>query len=145
MIDSLDEQLIRLLEQDGWQSSTALAKQAEVSSATVRRRLKRLVDNGVLQLRTFVDPNKIAQPVGAVIALSVPNDKMNKVAHILSRQREIRWVSTTTGRYDIMVFSRFSSTDELANFLQNELPKDSINEAETFICLHTHKGYYVPP
>ncbi len=145
MIDSVDEKIIQLLSRDAWQSSESLAKEINVSSATVRRRIKKLVKNGTLHVGAFVDPVKIGQPLAAVIALGVPHDKVEKVAQQLSSRPEVKWVSSMTGRFDILVFLRLSSTDELANFVQKELPKlEAIKSSETFICLHIHKGYYTP-
>ena len=145
MIDSVDEKIIQLLSRDAWQSSESLAKEINVSSATVRRRIKKLVKSGTLHVGAFVDPVKIGQPLAAVIALGVPHDKVEKVAQQLSARPEVKWVSSMTGRFDILVLLRLSSTDELANFVQKELPKlDAIKSSETFICLHIHKGYYTP-
>ena len=50
MIDSLDEQLINLLAKDAKQSSEVLARQLCVSSSTIRRRMKKLVQGGVLRI-----------------------------------------------------------------------------------------------
>ncbi len=144
MIDKKHKPLIQLLGKDVLQSSEALAKQLNVSAATVRRRLRKLRNNGIVRAVACVNPSDIGQPLGAVIALGVPNEKVDSVARTLSERPEVKWVATTTGRFDIMVFACFPSTDELARFLQNELPKDSIRDSETFICLHTYDGYYTP-
>lgn len=144
-IDAVDERIIHLLSQDAWQSSETLAKQIGVSSATVRRRIKKLVKNGTLRVGAFVDPVKIGQPLAAVIALGVPHDKVDSVAEKLAARPEVKWVSSTTGRFDILTLIRLGSTDELANFVQKELPKlEAIKSSETFICLHINKGYYIP-
>lgn len=144
-IDAVDERIIQLLSQDAWQSSETLAKQIGVSSATVRRRIKKLVKNGTLRVGAFVDPVKIGQPLAAVIALGVPHDRVEKVAQQLSSRPEVKWVASTTGRFDILAFLRLGSTDELATFVQKELPRlEVIRSSETFICLHIHKGYYTP-
>ena len=47
-IDEVDNKLINLLEQDAWQRSAALAKILNVSEATLRRRLRRLIQSGVV-------------------------------------------------------------------------------------------------
>ena len=145
LLDEKDEQIIQLLGQDAWQSSETLAKHIGVSSATVRRRIKKLVKNETLRIGAFVDPAKVGQPLAAVIALGVPHDKVEVMVKQLAKRREVKWISSTTGRFDILVFARFPSTDELAVFLQKALPKlGEIKSSETFICLHVQKGYYIP-
>ena len=144
-IDLVDEKIIQLLSQDAWRSSEALARQIGVSSATVRRRIKRLVKSGTLRVGAFVDPAKVGQSLGALVALGVPHDKVERVAEELSTLPEVKWVASATGRFDILVFVRLASTDELANFVQNKLPKlEAVRSSETFVCLHVHKGYYTP-
>ena len=59
MIDSLDEQLITLLGEDASKSSKALAKQLNVSQATIRRRIKDLMNSGALRIVGVVEPEKI--------------------------------------------------------------------------------------
>ena len=56
--DDIDRQLIRLLEKDARQSSEQLAKKLAVSSTTVRRRLRRLIQQGVLRIVAVVEPKK---------------------------------------------------------------------------------------
>ncbi len=79
-INAKDEKIFQLLGQDAWQSSEALAKQIGISSATVRRRIKKLVKNGTLRVAAFVDPVKVGEPLGAVIALGAAPDKIDYVA-----------------------------------------------------------------
>ncbi|MFQ5874857.1 MAG: Lrp/AsnC family transcriptional regulator [Dehalococcoidia bacterium] len=63
MSDSLDEQLVHLLEWDARQSSEALAKQLQVSPSTVRRRIRKLMQSGILRTVAFVDPTKLGFPL----------------------------------------------------------------------------------
>ena len=58
----IDERLIQLLRENGRQSSNVLAKRLDVSSATVRRRIKNLVQSGVLRIVPVVDAGKAGFP-----------------------------------------------------------------------------------
>ncbi len=144
MIDSLDKPLIQLLGEDALQSSEALAKQLNVSAATIRRRIRRLVKDGTLRVVAVVDPNKVGLPLAALLALDVPHELLDAVTEQLSDHPEVKWVSTTTGRFNIMALLRSSSTDELAAFMQRELPKlKGIRDSETLICLRVKKGEFI--
>ncbi|MFC1986919.1 Lrp/AsnC family transcriptional regulator, partial [Chloroflexota bacterium] len=59
MLDSLDRRLIDLLQQDAHQPSKVLAKQLSVSSSTVRRRVKRLIQQGIIRIIAIPKPEKI--------------------------------------------------------------------------------------
>ena len=145
MYDRLDERLINLLGQDARQSSEALAKQLDVSAATIRRRLKKLVKSGIIRTVAVVDPDKSGFPLTAIIAFDVAHDKLQSTAQMLSEKPEIKWVSTTTGRFDIIALARFQSTDQLSDFLQREVSTiEGLRDTETFICLHVNRGRYMP-
>ena len=108
-IDNTDKQLIKLLERDAWQTSEALARLLNVSSATIRRRLKRLVQNGMLRA-VAVQVDTVDTRVEAMIALNVSHESLDNVLQALARQREAKWVASTTGRFDVRVVFEFNST-----------------------------------
>ena len=145
IIDSIDEQIARLLGQDARQNSETLAKQLNLSSATVRRRLRKLIHSGLLRIVGVVDPGKFGFPVAVVITLDVAHEKLESAMETLAKRPEIRWVSTTTGRFDIIVLARFRSNDRLAEFMTKELAQlEGVKDSETFICLDVKKGSYIP-
>ena len=67
-IDEVDNKLINLLEQDAWQSSMALAKILNVSESTLRRRLRQLIQRGVVLAVAITDSGTIPLPLSAMIA-----------------------------------------------------------------------------
>src|SRR3990172_11572537 len=100
MPDATDEQIIRLLTEDGRQDSETLAKKVGLSAATVRRRLKKLTESGALRIVAVIDPTKFGLGLSAVLAFDVTNGKLSSVLEALAKRPEVRWVSTTMGRYD---------------------------------------------
>lgn len=145
--DSLDERLIKLLQKDAGQSSEVIAKHLKVSAATVRRRIRLLIKNKVIRIAAIADPDKTGLPLAVIITIDVSHEKLDSVMQTLANQPEILWISTTTGRYDIIALTRFHSTDDLSIFLQNEMPKiEGIRDTETFICLNLEsKGTIYSP
>ncbi len=145
MPDSMDEKLVRLLGQDARQNSETLAKQLKLSAATVRRRLRRLIRSKLLRIVGVIDPAKFGSPLTAVITLDVAHDKLEAAMEVLAERPDIRWVSTTTGRFDVIALAQFRSTDALSDFVTKELSQlEGVRDSETFICLDVKKGRYVP-
>ena len=143
-IDSTDERIVQLLGQSAQETSEQLAKQLNISSATVRRRLKKLTSSGLLRIVGVIDPSKFGLPLAALIALDVSHEKLESTLEWLAKQPEVRWVSTATGRFDIVALARFRSTDGLSQFMTKELSKlKGLKDSETFICLDVKKGRYV--
>ncbi len=144
-VDSLDERLIKLLQKDARRSSDVLAKQLKVSPATVRRRMRRLIQDGTMRIAAIVDPAKIGLLLAAMIALDVEHDKLDSVVAQLFERPEVGWLSTTTGRFDIMALARFPSTEGLSKFIQKEIAEiEGIRDSETFVCLNINKDLPKP-
>jgi Lrp/AsnC family transcriptional regulator for asnA, asnC and gidA len=146
MVDSLDEKLVLLMGQDALQSSDKLAKQLKVSSATVRRRLKRLQSSGLLRIIGVVDPNKFGFVLHVVIGLAIINGKeMRRVEETLINRPEVAWVSTTTGQFNIIAIARFPSTDSLSRFSKDILGQiEGLKSCEVFMCMEIQKGSASP-
>ena len=139
-LDSLDEKLIKLLVRDARQSSDLLAKQLGVSSSTVRRRIHKLTREQVISIVATPEPTKINLPVRVIVGFAVAHDKLNLIMERLGSLEEVRWLSATTGRFDILGLMWFSSTDELFGFMEKKVAKlEGVNHTETFVCLHEAK------
>jgi DNA-binding Lrp family transcriptional regulator len=54
----------------------------------------------------------------------------------LANRTEIKTLSTTSGRFDIIAIAWFRSNDELSDFMENTVLKmDGVRDTETFISL----------
>ncbi len=121
-------------------SSSVLAKQLNISSSTVRRRIKSLLEQGIIRIIAFPNLKKVGLPVVAVIALEVSHEKINSVIKALSIFPHATWVVATSGRFNVMSVWWFSSTEELYTFMESEIGKiEGIQRSETFIGLHEEK------
>lgn len=143
-LDKLDLKLIGLLEADASQSSEALAAKLKVSPTTVRRRLRRLTQDNVFSIVAMVDPQKVGYLLTAIVAFDVANDQMAALMRVLSKRPEVKWVTSTTGRFDVMALARFRSTEELSLFVEQGVSGiPGVRNTETFVCLHVAKGRHM--
>jgi len=134
--DSFDEKLASLLGDDALQNSEQLAKKLNVSSATIRRRLKKLLKNGFIHIVGLIDPADFGYPLATITAINVEKKCVIETVKQLSKRKEIRWISETTGRYDIIFGASFSSLDSLSEFNNNYLCNlEGLKDSETFVCL----------
>lgn len=141
-IDVLDAQLIDLLMQDANVSSSKLAKQLNIHSSTVRRRMKTLIEQGVIRIVARPSLDKIGLPVTAFISFEVSHEKLNSVLKELSKSTRVAWVGATSGLFNIRTVWWVSSTEELYRIMENEIAKiPGILRIETSICLQTEKQY----
>jgi len=144
MLDSLDKRLLEKLGENALQSGEMLARQLGVSPSTIRRRMRRLNQSGIVKVSALVHPAEVGYPLVAIIAFDVAHDMVDTVAQALAKHPEVKWVTSTTGRYDVLSFAWFRSADELSDFLQKGLSGvEGIRDTETYICLQVKKGQYV--
>ena len=142
-MDELDTKIIEILKKDGRASNARIARQVSVSEGTVRRRLKRLVQEKYIQVVAVPDPTKMGYESRALIGVQVDPDKVDQVADSLFDLNEITWVAVTTGSYDIFAWAMLSSAEELGIFLRTKVGIiPGVNRTETFVNLaNKWRGY----
>ena len=142
-MDKLDIKIISLLQEDGISTNAGMARKVGVSEETVRRRLKRMVQEEYIKVVALPDPSKLGFGSEVLIGLQVRTDQVDQVGEALSNLNEINWVSVTTGSYDIFAWATLRSAKELSVFLRNDVgPIPGVRKMETFINLDMKKRRY---
>ena len=123
VVDDLDNQIVEILKKDGRASNAHIARALGVSEGTVRRRLRMLIEGGVIHVNVSLDPVKMGLTTEAIIGLEVDPDKMDPVCASLADFDEIGYVTLTTGAMDVFAWGRFSSTESLGLLLRSKVGK----------------------
>jgi DNA-binding Lrp family transcriptional regulator len=85
-LDPIDAQIISMLQNDGRRSYSEIADSVGRTEVTIRRRVKRLIDEGYIKRFTVVlDPLKIGRKIRAVIRVKTA---MKEAAVISKKLRE---------------------------------------------------------
>ncbi len=116
-LDAVDRQIICTLQRDGRASNVDIARQVGISEATVRKRLDRLLADGVIQIAALPDAAKVGFSTVTFIALSVDLAQIERIADQLARSPQVRAIYYTTGESDLIVEAWFPSSEELLYFL----------------------------
>ena len=142
-VDELDRRMIHLLQRNGRASNARVAREVGVSEGTVRRRLKRLLDEDIIKVVAFPDPEMFGYGTEALVGVQVDPDKTNEVAASLAVLRETSWVSVTTGAFDIFTWVTLPSSVELGTFLNTKVRTvPGVRRTETFVNLQIPKRNY---
>lgn len=138
--DALDRQIISLLQADGRCSNREIARQLDVPEATIRYRVRRLTDSGLLRITALVAPEHLGYQLTVVITVQVEAQRVNEVAETLGALDEVMWLVITSGDKDIILTAAFQSQDQLFDFLTDELAVvPGIIRSETAIGLRVVK------
>lgn len=139
-LDAVDRQIISLLQQDGRTSNVEVARRVGVSEATVRKRLDRLLDEGVMRITAVPNPAKVGFPTVTFVTLDVDLAYLDGVADRLGRLPEVRAIYYTTGENDLVVEAWFDSSEQLLHFLTRQIGTiPGIRQAATSHVLRTLK------
>ena len=110
-MDELDRKIISLLEGNGRASNARIARDVGVSEGTVRRRLKRLISEQIINVVALPDPRKLGYESEALIGVQVDPDKIDAVAAKMANLEHTRWVTVTTGTYDVFAWATLPNAE----------------------------------
>jgi Lrp/AsnC family transcriptional regulator, regulator for asnA, asnC and gidA len=120
-LDELDLRLIDLLQIDGRQPNTELARKLKVAEGTVRNRIARLLDENLIQVGAWVDPVRVGGQIYAHIEVEVENSRIDAVAQQISLFSEVNFEFIQTGRADLFLGCFFRSTQHMDEFVTRKL------------------------
>jgi Lrp/AsnC family transcriptional regulator for asnA, asnC and gidA len=142
-MDELDRKIIALLQMDGRASNAKIAREVGVSEGTVRRRLRRLIEEDVVNVVAVPNLEKLGYATTALIGLQTGPGKSDSVADSIANLQEAHYVAVTTGAYDVFVWAGLESAESLGNFLRTKIGIiDGVQRTETFVNLSIKKRTY---
>jgi len=142
-LDNTDRRLIGLLQKDGRISNTDLARRLGISEATVRLRLKKLIDGDVIQIVGVCNPFKIGFGITGDLYIHVDMRKTAPVIDELAKFKELWYIVMTTGQATINAEFVVGSLEELNDLVYNRLSViDGIARIETSIITKYIKRRY---
>jgi DNA-binding Lrp family transcriptional regulator len=115
----VDDQLIDALIEDGRASYTDLARRADTTALTTRRRLEALVDGQVVRLATEVDLARLGVRAEALLWITVAPGELEETGQQLSRHAQVRFTAATTGPANLLAAVAAADLNALYLFLSD--------------------------
>ncbi len=139
-MDELDARLLAALRRDGRASLSDLAAELGVSRATVRTRLKALVEAGIILGFTAVTRGEAeTAPVRGVILIAVEGRGADRVVRALTALPAVTAVHTTNGRWDLVAEFGTDTLSDLDELLRRLRLIDGVAASETSLYLATKR------
>ncbi len=121
-------------------STQSLARRAGCSEITARRRLRRLLGDGIVQIVGAVDPFQIGYESPVIIGLKVERDRIDEIADKLGQHPSIRYIGAATGSADLIIEIVARSNHDLAEFLLDYLAKiEGIRDTQSSLIVRIYK------
>ncbi|MCD6538684.1 Lrp/AsnC family transcriptional regulator [Candidatus Bathyarchaeota archaeon] len=112
--------LLRILRENSRISYLEIARTLGVSETAVRKRVKRLLEEGVIRRFTVeIDPKKVGYRVVAMIGLDTKPEALISVLEILKKLENVQSLYSSSGDHMIMMECWFKDYSELSRFVKS--------------------------
>ena len=143
MLDEKDRAIISYLQYDGRTPYTKIADELKIAEGSVRQRVKRLIDSGVLQIVGIVEPKEMGWNEAGMIGITVQANRIAEVAEAIAQLPEVSYLFQAAGEFDLFAEVYCKDRDHFVSFLNNKLQKISgIDRTQSFLILKMHKLSY---
>ncbi|CDO34486.1 MULTISPECIES: Lrp/AsnC family transcriptional regulator [Novosphingobium] len=140
VLDELDQDLIRLLARDARVSNRRIATDLGVTEGTVRGRIKRLQQDGLLAFTAITGYEIASKTRLAFINVQAEVDRVREVADAIAQVPLINAVLLTMGQFNITAFGLFEELDTLVETASDRiLTIEGVHHVETSIAVKTIK------
>jgi len=135
-IDSIDKEILRMLQDDARISFKKIAEKIGVSEATIFVRVKKLRKNGVIKRFTaIVSPDLLGKNLTAFVLINTEPKNLEYVLDALSSMDDVYEVYDVTGTYYVIVKIRTENRKTLAEIIDKIGMIDGVTRTETAIVL----------
>lgn len=141
-LDKTDWKIIHMLSEKHM-SNTEIARKLGVSEGTVRQRLRRLQQDGIVKIKALRDPNLLQDQQLALVTVNVSEPRLLDIkAQEISRLDHVLSVSILSGQYDLIIEVLVDSNKGLIRFLTEELANvEGLLKTETFLLLRSYNKW----
>jgi Lrp/AsnC family transcriptional regulator, regulator for asnA, asnC and gidA len=142
-LDDIDRRIIAALQVEGRRPFSRLARDLGVSESSVRYRVKRLEDSGVVQVVGIADPLRIGFDLMALVGLKVQPGRMHEVVERMKALPETSYVAVTAGAFDLIAEVICRETAHFTELLIDRIQGiDGVADTQSFLVLQIHKMAY---
>ena len=139
-LDKIDRKLLNLLQGNAKASYARLSKRLGISSSGIHKRVKKLVDAGMIQkFVAVIDPQIAGKKLKAFMGISTSPGTCRGVIAQLSQRPEVLEIHEVAGEHDLFVKLVTDDTLKL-NEILHEIDKiPGVSSTRTLIVLKTEK------
>ena len=132
-IDDVDREILKCLQEDARMHSSEIARRlGNMTARGIRKRLDRLIAEGLIAITAGAMAEKLGYPISADIAVDVEPGTTRQVAQSLLNLDEVNYVAMTTGDSDISVSVVAVNMDDLQTFISDKLhPIPGVRKTKT--------------
>lgn len=132
-VTATDRAIIRLLQRNARISYAELSRATGIPESTVRRRMERLQQRGIIQFAMLADPGKLGYELRAVVGLRIDLTQLDQINEALRAMPEVSFAGLVTGSYDMILQVIVRSQEALVDLAKRLAAIPGIRSTETFL------------
>jgi Lrp/AsnC family transcriptional regulator for asnA, asnC and gidA len=138
-LDDTDRAILRALQADARKPFSEIAREIDMSSATVHDRVTRMEEAGVIQgYHADVNPKAVGFGTSAIVGLRVEQGREDEALDRLADIDGVQEVNLTTGEWDIVLRVVAQDTDDLRDIMFERIADmDGFARSQTMVVLGT--------
>jgi Lrp/AsnC family transcriptional regulator for asnA, asnC and gidA len=138
-LDDTDRAILRALQSDARTPFSEIAREIDMSSATVHDRVNRMEEAGVIKgYHANVDAKAVGLGTSAVVGLRIEQGREEETLDRLAEIEGVQEVNLTTGEWDIILRVYAEDTDSLRDLMFEEIADmDGFSRSQTMVVLGT--------
>jgi DNA-binding Lrp family transcriptional regulator len=147
LLDEVNLKILDILSRDASRPFVDIAKELEISDATVHIRVRRLVAAGILRKFTISADNRLLgyDHLGFV-GINIKEGSSDEAITLLSAFDEILELHEMYGRFDLLLKIRTKSLEEMRDMIANKIGRiPQVREAELMTVLKTIREEQMVP
>jgi Lrp/AsnC family leucine-responsive transcriptional regulator len=143
-LDSLDRQLLAIIQRDASLTSEQLADRVGLSASAIQRRLNRFRRNGVIRAHVgVVDPAKLGAAATFIVGLEVERERADLLGRLKSwllGDDAVQEVFYVTGEWDLIAIIITPSVEAFDKFMSGLMIENpNVRRFTTHVVLAIHK------
>lgn len=143
LLDAIDREIVQLLRLDGRMSFTEVAKRLDIPETTARYRVQRLLQQEVVRVVGWPNPEKMGKPHFIIVWLDIENSCVEEATEELAKMDGVQFLAVVAaGRYNVIADIYFAAHEELVGVLSKLREIPGIRDYESHLVLKLLKAEY---
>ena len=138
-LDAIDRKIVDRLSRDARVSNRSIAKELGVTEGTIRQRIKRLQNEGLVQFTVVTDFRMAGSHNLCMMGIDADPSCVRGLAEQLRQMSEVNCVVLLLGRFNLLAMGLFTNLEQLDATKRQIRNLPGVRRVETSVSIHNLK------
>lgn len=140
-LDEIDEEIIKILQENAKTSYREIKDKLNISIGTIHNRISKLEENKIIEGYTLkLNNEKLGYKLTFLIRINIDGKHTQEILEEITRKPEVCSVFHTTGEQSAALICRFKEAQDVHNFIRELNEKEFITKTNSNMVLKEYKN-----